>query len=134
MSGVSLNGQGGQFQSYAVRGFSRARIRTEVDGIPIITDRRAGNSISFIAPDLFSDVTVLKGPSSTIYGSQALGGVVSLNTQMSEQSTIKLEGKKNNSFKGLTVKHKQDDLALGIAYQSANNDNAANGDGTKHSI
>ena len=43
--GLSLTGQGGLFQSYNIRGFSRARIKTEVNGIPIITDRRAGNSL-----------------------------------------------------------------------------------------
>ena len=56
--GVSLNGQGGQFQSYAIRGFSRGRIRTEIDGIPIITDRRAGNSASFISPDLINNFSI----------------------------------------------------------------------------
>ncbi|MEM9760865.1 MAG: colicin I receptor, partial [Pseudomonadota bacterium] len=32
LPGVSMNGQGGLLQSYSVRGFSRARIRTEFDG------------------------------------------------------------------------------------------------------
>ena len=41
--GISLNGQGGLPQSYSLRGMSRSRIRTEVDGVPIITDRAAGN-------------------------------------------------------------------------------------------
>jgi iron complex outermembrane receptor protein len=65
-TGVTLNGQGGLFQSYNIRGFSRARIKTEVDGIPIITDRRAGNAISFIPTELISNVTRQKGPQSTL--------------------------------------------------------------------
>ena len=60
-AGVNLNGQGGLFQSYNIRGFSRARIKTEVDGIPIITDRRAGNSIAFIPAELISEVYIQKG-------------------------------------------------------------------------
>ena len=128
ISGVSLNGQGGQFQSYAIRGFSRGRVRTEVDGIPIITDRRAGNSISFLATDLFSGISVIKGPSSTLYGSQALGGVVNLSTSMAEQTSLQLEGQTGSEYKALTFKHKQNNLALGLAYQEANNDQASNGD------
>ncbi len=128
ISGVSLNGQGGQFQSYAIRGFSRGRVRTEIDGIPIITDRRAGNSISFLATDLFSGISVIKGPSSTLYGSQALGGVVNLSTSMAEQTSLQLEGQTGIEYKALTFKHKQDNLALGLAYQDANNDQASNGD------
>ncbi|MDA8947303.1 TonB-dependent receptor plug domain-containing protein, partial [Luminiphilus sp.] len=37
--GVAASGQGGLFQSYSLRGFGRSRIRTEVSGVPIITDR-----------------------------------------------------------------------------------------------
>lgn len=128
LSGVNLNGQGGQFQSYSIRGFSRGRIRTEVDGIPIITDRRAGNSISFIASDLFSDINVIKGPSSTFYGSQALGGVVSLSTETNEQRSVKVEGQSGSAYKGVTVKHLKGNLSLGLAQQSANNQQTPDGE------
>lgn len=127
LSGVNLNGQGGQFQSYSIRGFSRGRIRTEVDGIPIITDRRAGNSISFIASDLFSDINVIKGPSSTFYGSQALGGVVSLTTETNEQRSVKVEGQSGSAYKGITLKHLKDDLDLGFSIQSANKERSPDG-------
>jgi len=127
LPGVSLNGQGGQFQSYSIRGFSRSRIRTEVDGIPIITDRRAGNSVSFIAPELLSSGQVIKGPSSAIYGSQALGGVVSLNTQMSDESSVKVEGQLNNQAMNLVWKSKNNGLSRGFAYQKSENETAANG-------
>lgn len=80
LPGIDTSGQGGLFQSYSIRGFSRWRLRTEVDGIPIFTDRRAGNSVSFIPQALMSGLSVTKGPSSTLYGSDALGGVVSLFT------------------------------------------------------
>lgn len=59
--GADINGQGGLFQSYNIRGFSRARIKTEVNGVPIISDRQAGNSISFIPPELIYGVYLQKG-------------------------------------------------------------------------
>jgi len=122
LSGVSLNGQGGQFQSYAIRGFSRARIRTEIDGIPIITDRRAGNSASFIAPELFSLGQVIKGPSAVLYGSQALGGVVSLTTAMPDGTEVGVSGQSSNQGLNLSLKHQQNNLTTAFTYQQANND------------
>ena len=78
--GISLNGQGGLFQSYSIRGFSKWRIQTLVDGIPIYTDRRAGNSASFIPELLLSGIDATKGPSSALYGSDAIGGIINLTT------------------------------------------------------
>jgi iron complex outermembrane receptor protein len=78
LPGVTLNGQGGTLQAYSVRGFSRARIQTRLSGVPLSTERRAGNSASFLDPFLIGSIQVVKGPSSTLYGSGALGGIVSL--------------------------------------------------------
>ncbi len=78
LPGVSLNGQGGLFQSYSMRGFSRWRIRTEISGVPILTDRRAGNSLSFLPPELVDNVQVNMGPASSLYGSGAMGGVMNV--------------------------------------------------------
>lgn len=73
---VSENGQGGIFQTYSVRGVSRQRIMTLVSGMRIVGERRAGVSASFLDPRLMQSVDVLRGPSSTFYGSGALGGVI----------------------------------------------------------
>ncbi len=74
--GVAENGQGGIFQTFSIRGVSRQRVMTLVDGMRITGDRRAGVSTSFVDPLLMGSVEVLRGPSSTYYGSGALGGVV----------------------------------------------------------
>ena len=84
--GVSLNGQGGQFQTYSLRGYSRGRIRTEIDGMAILTDRRAGNSIAFL-PSVFVERTnVYLGSAASLYGSGAMGGVVSVDTRLPKQT------------------------------------------------
>ena len=74
--GVSQNGQGGIFQTYSIRGVSRQRVMTLVSGMRIVGERRAGVSASFLDPRLMRSVDVLRGPSSTFYGSGALGGVI----------------------------------------------------------
>lgn len=76
VSGVSENGQGGIFQTYSIRGISRQRIQTMVAGVRIVGERRAGVSASFIDPELLDSVQVLRGPTSSYYGSGALGGVI----------------------------------------------------------
>ena len=78
LPGVSENGQGGIFQTWSIRGVSRLRVLTLVSGMRIVGERRAGVSASFIDPLLIGSVDVLRGPSSTYYGSGALGGVVQL--------------------------------------------------------
>ena len=127
VNGVNLNGQGGQFQSYSIRGFSRGRIRTEIDGIPIITDRRAGNSVSFVSPDLINRLQVIKGPISSLYGTQALGGVVNLTTEWHSGTSFKLASQLDGRNQNVSVKHQRDNYDFAIAHQRSANERAANG-------
>ncbi|MEM6453999.1 MAG: TonB-dependent receptor [Acidobacteriota bacterium] len=76
VAGVAENGQGGLFQVFSIRGVSRQRVRTLIDGMPMTSERRAGVSTNFLDPLLMGTVDVLRGPASTYYGSGALGGVV----------------------------------------------------------
>ena len=86
--GVSQNGQGGLFQTYSVRGVSGQRILTLVEGVRIVSERRAGVSASFIDPLLLGSVEVVRGPSSTYWGSGALGGVVQLFPRRFEDASV----------------------------------------------
>lgn len=88
LPGVALNGQGGLFQSYSLRGFSRWRIRTEISGVPILTDRRAGNSLSFLPPGLIDSIRVNMGPGSSLYGSGAMGGVMNVSLDRPNATTL----------------------------------------------
>lgn len=74
--GVAENGQAGIFQVFSIRGISRQRILTLISGMQITSERRAGVSASFVDPLLMGSVDLLRGPSSSYYGSGALGGVV----------------------------------------------------------
>jgi len=74
--GVAENGQGGLFQTYSIRGTAGQRILSLLAGARIVTDRRAGVAFSFVDPLLLGTVDVVRGPSSSYYGSGALGGVV----------------------------------------------------------
>ena len=120
-AGVNLNGQGGLFQSYNIRGFSRARIKTEVNGIPIISDRRAGNSISFIPAELISEVYIQKGPQSTLYGSDAMGGVVSISTQTHDTSAIKFATQAQDNARHISANFVGDSINASLVHRKADN-------------
>jgi iron complex outermembrane receptor protein len=131
LPGVDTSGQGGLFQSYSVRGFSRWRLRTEVDGIPILTDRRAGNSVSFVPQALMSGLSVAKGPSSTLYGSDALGGVVSLYTNDFGTNSLGLVRESDGGNTELSASYALDvdehQIQTGIVHRESNRREDANG-------
>ncbi len=76
--GVAENSQPGLYQVISIRGVSRQRILSLVDGVRINGERRAGVATSFIDPLLLGHVQVTRGPVSTYYGSGAIGGVTQL--------------------------------------------------------
>lgn len=139
---VSLNGQGGQIQSINVRGYSRWRIQTLLDGVPIISDRRAGSSVGFIPPDFISSATVLPGAASTYLGSGAIGGAVNLQLESLQEPYLKIGYSSNQQMKAVSYagtsaadgskNGANDTEKLGvtdwnISYRSANNGEDAKG-------
>lgn len=85
---VQKSQQGGS--SPVLRGFEASRVLIVVDGIRLNNAvYRAGHLQNVITVDqnMMERVEVLYGPSSTLYGSDALGGVVHLRTKSPQLST-----------------------------------------------
>lgn len=85
---VQKSQQGGS--SPVIRGFEASRVLLVVDGIRLNNAiYRAGHLQNVITVDqnMLESVEVLQGPSSTIYGSDALGGVVSFRSKSPKLST-----------------------------------------------
>ncbi|MGE3106228.1 MAG: TonB-dependent hemoglobin/transferrin/lactoferrin family receptor [Lysobacterales bacterium] len=85
--GVSVNEDSSRFgaQGFSIRGLDANRVVIEVDGVPI-TDGFSVGSFSranrdLVDPELIERVEILRGPASTLYGSDALAGVVSFVTR-----------------------------------------------------
>lgn len=127
LPGVSLNGQGGLLQAYSVRGFSRARVRTEVDGIPILSDRRAGNSASFIPPALLQSVAIDSSAASALYGSGALGGVVHMQTLRSGGTAVEGQVRGNDELAALTLALAEEHQTLALSLRRAGEAEAPDG-------
>jgi hemoglobin/transferrin/lactoferrin receptor protein len=68
----------------SVRGVGGNRVAVEVDGVPVAGGFAVGSFAdsgrSFVDPAFLQRVEVLRGPASSLYGSDAIGGIVSMTT------------------------------------------------------
>jgi len=84
--GIAVRNDPGRFgfEGIAIRGIGGNRVAVEVDGVPLSKAFAIGNysSAGRLLPDLTlaERVEILRGPASALYGSDALGGVVSVST------------------------------------------------------
>lgn len=84
--GVSAPEDASRFgiQGFAIRGLSGNRVGMEIDGVPVADGFAIGSfsnaSRGAIETAFLSRMEILRGPASTLYGSDALAGVVSLRT------------------------------------------------------
>jgi hemoglobin/transferrin/lactoferrin receptor protein len=68
----------------AVRGLARGRTLFLIDGGRVSAERRVGASGTFLDPSVIEGIDVARGPGSVAYGSDALGGVISVRTRRAE--------------------------------------------------
>lgn len=68
----------------AIRGLARGRTLVLIDGARVSSERRVGPSATYADPATFEGIDVARGPGSVAYGSDALGGVISVRTRRAE--------------------------------------------------
>jgi hemoglobin/transferrin/lactoferrin receptor protein len=68
----------------AVRGLARGRTLFLIDGGRVTSERRVGPSGTFLDPSVIEGIDIARGPGSVAYGSDALGGVISVRTRRAE--------------------------------------------------
>jgi len=82
-AGISIERTGTRFglSGFKIRGIGGNRVAIEIDGIPVSDQFNIGSfsnsGRNFIDIDLVQQVEILRGPASSVYGSNAIGGVVS---------------------------------------------------------
>ncbi|MEO0973132.1 MAG: TonB-dependent receptor, partial [Pseudomonadota bacterium] len=85
--GVSVGGTGSRFglDGFTIRGIGGNRVLTTVDGIRVPEEFSFGPFLSarrdFVDVDGLARAEIARGPISSLYGSDALGGVVALRTK-----------------------------------------------------
>lgn len=80
---VNQNGAFGGNASVRIRGASNDQTLVLIDGVPINdpTGTGGGYNFAYLDTDTIERIEVLKGPQSTLWGSDAIGGVVSITTK-----------------------------------------------------
>jgi len=124
---VSQNGQGGHFQNYSIRGVSKHRIKTLINGMRIESDRRAGVSASFIDPQLIEQVIIWRNPASTQFGSGALGGAVEIEEKKFATANLATGYQSRGNENYQLLGSGGDQWSFAMARRQASNANAADG-------
>jgi len=125
--GVAENGQGGIFQTYSIRGVARQRVLTLLSGMRLVGERRAGVSASFVDPRLMGKVDVLRGPSSTYYGSGALGGVIQMFPRTFTDTTLEFGYEGNGDQNHQVFGWGDEKWSLGVAHRQSGKGESASG-------
>ncbi|WP_434677870.1 TonB-dependent hemoglobin/transferrin/lactoferrin family receptor [Pseudomonas sp. R1-18] len=92
--GVSVGGAGQRAGTtgYNIRGIDDDRILTQIDGVEVpdsfFTGPYAQTHRNYVDPEIVKRVEILRGPASALYGSSAIGGVVSYYT-LDQEDIIK---------------------------------------------
>ena len=85
--GVSVTSTPGRYgqDGFSIRGLGGNRVRIELDGVPVSDSYSFGSMLSSgrntVDLDSIKRVEIVRGPASSLYGSDALGGVVSYVTK-----------------------------------------------------
>ena len=76
------------FEGVQIQGIASDYILILIDGVPLV-GRSAGNfDLSRLTVGNIKQIEVVKGPSSSLYGSEALGGVINIITEKPKQKTL----------------------------------------------
>ncbi|MBQ9763776.1 MAG: TonB-dependent receptor [Phascolarctobacterium sp.] len=129
--GLSSTGYGDAGQDFGfssgrtvIRGFDRGTL-VMVDGIPM--NLKNYNSLDGIPIDMVERIEIVKGAASTLYGSEAMGGVVNIITKTPSGSPkFKIKGTIGNYYKDWGLTYSGEKLILSVAKEYSDSVDKAN--------
>lgn len=83
---IGRNGGAGQPASAFIRGANSTHTVLLVDGVRVNEVFGGGPLLNEIAPELIERIEVLRGPASSLYGSDAIGGVIQIFTRQGQRA------------------------------------------------
>jgi vitamin B12 transporter len=78
---IARNGGPGQVTSAFIRGANGNHTLVLIDGVKVNPATAGGAALQNITPELVERVEIVKGPRSSLYGSEAIGGVINIITR-----------------------------------------------------
>jgi vitamin B12 transporter len=78
---IRRSGSLGKTSSISIRGANSNQVQVLVDGVRVKSPTLGQVDLSDISPDLIDRIEIIRGPQSTLYGADAMGGVVNIITK-----------------------------------------------------
>jgi vitamin B12 transporter len=78
---VQQSGSPGKLTSIRIRGASTQQVQILIDGARVKSPASGTFDLSSVSPDLIERIEIVRGPQSTLYGADAIGGVVNIITK-----------------------------------------------------
>lgn len=117
---IGRNGGIGQSTSVFIRGADSNHTLVMIDGVRINPGTIGSAAIQNISPDVIQRIEVVKGPRSTLYGSDAIGGVINIITRKARPGTHYSGsvggGAHRTRSVSATVDHKGDTGSVGASF------------------
>ena len=92
---IRRSGASGKTSSVTIRGANANQVQVLVDGLRVKSPTLGQVDLSDISPDLIERIEVIRGAQSTLYGADAIGGVINIITRKGKggpfQATIQQE-------------------------------------------
>lgn len=85
---IGRNGGPGQTTSVFIRGTESNHTLVLINGVKMNPGTIGGAAIQNISPEIIERIEIIKGPRSSLYGSEAIGGVINIITRQSQDSAI----------------------------------------------
>ena len=78
---VTQQGSSGKLSTLSIRGANSSQVLILVDGVRVSSPTIGQTDLSDISPEQIDRIEVIRGPQSTLYGADAIGGVVNIITR-----------------------------------------------------
>ena len=85
---IGRNGGPGQTTSLFIRGTESNHTLVLIDGVEMNPGTIGGAAIQNISPAIIERIEIVKGPRSSLYGSEAIGGVINVITRKAKQTGL----------------------------------------------